>query len=101
MEMRNLYKMRAKVWLYPGMAGWHFITLPKKQSDDIKRKFGMMKRGWGSLPVIVTIGKTSWKTSIFPDKKVGAYLLPLKMDVRKKENIFAGNTINFSIEIRA
>ena len=101
MSMLNRkYEMRAKVWLYPGVAGWHFVTLPKKQSIEIKKKFGAMKRGWGSLPVIVTIGKTSWKTSIFPDKKAGAYLLPLKADVRKKEKFGVGDTISLSIEVR-
>jgi len=100
MMIRNRYKVRAKVWLYPGMAGWHFVTLPKKQSDLMKEMFGVMKRGWGSLPVVVTIGKTSWKTSIFPDKKAGAYLLPLKAEVRKIENISAGDTISLSLEIR-
>lgn len=81
--------MKATVWLYPGMAGWHFVTLPEKQSLQIKSCFGFLKRGWGSLPILVTIGKTSWKTSIFPDKKAGAYLLPLKAEARKKEKIAA------------
>ncbi len=58
--------------------------LSKKQSAEITARFGLMKRGWGSLPVIVAMGKTTWKTSIFPDKKAGAYLLPLKAEVRKK-----------------
>ena len=91
------------------MAGWHFVTLPQKQSDEIKKIFGAMKRGWGSLPVTVTIlrprsgqvGKTSWKTSIFPDKKAGAYLLPLKSDVRKKERINAGDAITVSVDVQA
>lgn len=95
----NLYTMRAKVWLYPGPAAWHFLTLRKKQSAEIKKKFGMMKRGWGSLSVQVTLGKTSWKTSIFPDKKSGAYLLPLKSDIRKKENLHSGDTVRFLLEI--
>ena len=99
-QKRNNFKIQAKVWLYQGMAGWHFITVPKKQSNKIKKIFGEMKKGWGSLPVMVTIGKTSWKTSIFPDKKAGAYLLPLKAEVRKKEGIVSGNTINFLLEIR-
>ncbi len=97
---KPIYKMRAKVWLYVGMAGWHFVTVPKKQSNEIKELFGGMAGGWGSLPVIVTIGKTSWKTSIFPAKKSGAYLLPLKAEVRKKEEITNGDTINFLLEIR-
>ncbi|MCH7983080.1 MAG: DUF1905 domain-containing protein [Chloroflexi bacterium] len=55
--------MREKVWLYPGMQGWHFVIVNKKVSADIKKNFGNLKRGWGSFPVNVTVGKTSWKTS--------------------------------------
>ena len=98
--IKNKFKMRAKVWLYPGMAGWHFVSLPRKQSAEIKKVFGAIKRSWGSLPVIVTIGKTSWKTSIFPDKKAGAYLLPLKMAIRKREHILNGDIIIFGVEIK-
>lgn len=95
----NQYDVKAKVWLYPGMAGWHFVTIPKDISEDIKRLFGDRKRGWGSLSVIATIGKTSWKTSIFPDKKSNVYLLPIKAEVRKKEGIAADNKITLLIEI--
>lgn len=98
--LKHEYKIRAKVWLYPGPASWHFVTIPKKQSRDIKKSFGELARGWGSLPVQVTVGKTSWKTSIFPDKKSGAYLLPLKAEVRKKEDIDAGDTIEVAIDIQ-
>jgi hypothetical protein len=104
------YKIKSEVWLYPGATPWHFVTIPKKQSDEIKKKFGEMKSshtttarprrsGWGSLPVVVTIGKTSWKTSIFPDKREGAYLLPIKAEVRKKERVIAGETISFFLKI--
>jgi hypothetical protein len=60
-----------------------------------------MKRGWGSLPVEVTVGKTTWRTSIFPDKKAGAYLFPLKASVRKKEGISEGDMITLVLEIKA
>ncbi len=96
----NQYKIHANVWLYPGMAGWHFVSIPQDISEDIKRQFGDLKRGWGSLPVMVSIGKTSWNTSIFPDKKAGGYLLPIKADVRKKEGIVAKDTVIMLIEIR-
>jgi hypothetical protein len=92
--------MQAKVWLYSGKATWHFVTLPKNQSAAITRFYGSLKRGWGSLPVRVTIGKTQWTTSIFPDRKAGAYILPLKADIRKKEQIREGDTLRFVLEIR-
>jgi hypothetical protein len=58
-----------------------------------------MKHGWGSVPVTVTIGTTTWKTSIFPDKESGGYLLPLKADVRKKEHIAADSSVALRLEI--
>ncbi|MFA6297395.1 MAG: DUF1905 domain-containing protein [Candidatus Paceibacterota bacterium] len=88
-----------EVWLYPGMSGWHFVSLPKKQSEEIKEKFGKKKKGWGAIPVVVTVGETSWKTSIFPDRRAGTYLLPIKAGVRKKEGIMYGDKITFSIKI--
>lgn len=95
------YEFKAKVWVYPGQAGWRFVSLPNKESETIKERFTGLTRGWGSLPVNVTIGKTIWKTSIFPDKKSGTYLLPLKADVRKKENVGDGDTISLAIEVLA
>jgi hypothetical protein len=95
------FTIRAKVWLYPSAeARWHFITVPKKQSAQIRERFGSAARGWGSLPVQGTLGKTTWKTSIFPDKKAGAYLLPLKAAVRKNEGCGVGDTIELHLEIR-
>lgn len=90
---------RQKVWIYPGDAPWHFVNVGKGISKEIKELFGEWSGGFGSLPVKVIVGKTTWKTSIFPDKKSGSYLLPLKASVRKKENIIADKTLSYSIEI--
>lgn len=92
--------MTEKVWIYPGdFANWHFVTLTKKVGQEIKETQGKNARGFCSLPVEVTIGQTTWKTSIFPDKRAGSYLLPLKAQVRKKEDIEAGETVAFEIGI--
>ncbi len=96
---KTKYKFKAEVWLYPGNAGWHFVSVPKKESGEIKKVFIGLSRGWGSLPVEVTVGRTCWKTSIFPDKKSETYLLPLKVDIRKKEDIKNGNIVEIAIKI--
>jgi len=97
---KQSYTMTEKVWLYPGdMAAWHFVTLTKATGKEIKETYGPSARGFGSLPVEVTIGKTTWKTSIFPDKYSGSYLLPLKAKVRKSEGIDVGDMVRFSITI--
>ena len=97
--MTRKYEVQAKVWLYPGKAAWHFISIPEKVSQEIDFYFEHVKKGWGSLPVIAVTGETEWKTSIFPDKKTQTYLLPLKSSVRDKESIKADDTISVLIEI--
>ena len=94
------YTLRSKVWVYPGMAAWRFIGLPKKESEKIREKFGAHAKGWGSLPVSVTIGKTRCDTSIFPDKKSGTYLLPLKAAVRRAESIDDDSTVTYVLRLR-
>ena len=95
------YALRAELWLYSGHAAWHFITVPKKAGAEIRERFGAKARGWRSIPVMVTIGTSRWKTSIFPDSKAGSYLLPVKASVRKKEKLAEGTMVAFSIEIMA
>lgn len=95
----NEFQFKAEVWLYPGEAAWHFVSLPKNISKQIKKEFGDMARGWGSLPVNVKINNTKWKTSIFPESKSDTYILPLKLEVRKLEDIKSGDNINVSISL--
>ena len=96
----NQFKIKARVWLYPGKTAWHFISVPKQISKEIESGFSDRKRGWGSLPIIVKVGNSTWATSIFPDKKTGMYLLPLKSEIRQKENISADQTLNILFEIK-
>lgn len=94
------YVFRAKIWVYDGPAAWHFVTLPKSLSQTIRKTFEFAARGWGSLPVEVRIGQTTWRTSIFPDQKAGAYLLPLKSGVRKMENLLGGRTVSVRLTVK-
>lgn len=99
MENKKEYKVRSKVWIYPGQAAWHFITIPKGAAKDIEKEYGNKKRGWNSLPVEVLVGSTKWRTSIFADKTSGSFLLPLKQKIREKEEIIEGKTIDLKIKI--
>jgi hypothetical protein len=98
--MSGIYKTASNVIPYPGVSGWRFLLLPKKYGQEIKKKFGGRARGWGSLPVSATIGNTTWNTSIFPDKRSGSYLLPLKAKVRKAEKISDDSKVAFTIRLR-
>ena len=93
------FSFTAKVWQYPGHAAWHFVTLPTDIAADIRELVGTSPRGFGSIRVKVLVGKTSWKTSIFPDAKSKSYFLPIKKEVRTAENIIDENSVKLTIEL--
>ncbi len=95
-----IIKFSNPLWLYnTEKSAWHFITVPQNISADLQAFFSDFTKGFGSLPVLVTIGNIQWKTSIFPDKKSGCYMLPIKAEVRKKENLLEGNTVEVQLKI--
>jgi hypothetical protein len=94
------YQLQGKVWVYDGAAAWRFVTLPKGPAKEIRLLVGgVTGRGWGSVKVRATVGATTWDTSIFPDKRMGSFLLPLKAEVRKAEGIEDGATIGYRLEV--
>ena len=94
-------EFEAEIWKSEGAGGWHFVTLPGEFWFQIKAESAWDGPGWGMVKVRATIGETSVETSIFPDKKSGSYLLPLKADVRKAARLAAGDTIRVRLEIIA
>ncbi len=86
------FSFTADVWRHDGAAAWFFVCLPEAIADDIDEQFGHRAAGFGSVRVEVTIGATSWLTSIFPDTKRGTYVLPVKKAVRVAEHLADGST---------
>lgn len=81
-----VFEFTSELWLYPGDAGWHFLTLPEGVADDLDDLVGE-RAGFGSIPVEVTIGSSTWKTSLFPDTKAGSFVLPVKRAIRQRERL--------------
>ena len=91
-------KIKARVWIYEGPSPWYFVTIPRKEASLIRREFRHVHRGWGSIPVQIKLGSTTWKTSIFWEKK-GTYLLPVKKEIRSAEKISRGDNVTFNLLI--
>jgi hypothetical protein len=91
----------ARLWEWDARRAdsWVFVSLPADASDDIRELAAEPRRGFGSVRVRVTIGGTSWKTSIFPDGSREAYVLPLKRAVRVAEDLDVGDTCTVTVEL--
>jgi hypothetical protein len=94
------YEVTTEVQKYPGITGWHYVTLPDDIVDDIRARYGSSARAFGSLAVSVEIGHSEWTTSIFYDNNTATYLLPVKADVRKREDVAEGDTVTVRLAVK-
>ena len=93
------YSFTAPVWIWDARKSdsWTFATVPPEHSDDLRVR-AEPKGGFGSIPVEVTIGGSTWQTSVFPDKATGCFVLPIKAAVRQAEAIDAGDEADITLK---
>lgn len=92
-------EFEAELWVWDARRAdtWTFVSLPADASDAIGARVGP-RRGFGSVRVRVTVGATTWQTSIFPDSERG-YVLPVKRAVRAAEGLDPGDTATVRVEL--
>jgi hypothetical protein len=91
----------AELWIWDARRSdsWTFVSLPTEASEEIRDRAGGLRRGFGSLRVRVTVGGSTWTTSIFPDSARGCFVLPIKRAVRKAEALDAGDIATVTVEL--
>jgi hypothetical protein len=86
-----------KIWFWKGSSPWYFVTVPAEESRELKAMSGFVTYGWGMIPVTIRIGKTEYKTSLWP--KEGRYIVPIKASVRNAENLEKGDQVTIRLEV--
>lgn len=99
MNIKLEYRFTAVSWQHSSPGGWCFVSLPDDVSKEIRANHQWQEEGWGRLKAIAKIGKTEWSTAIWFDTKSDVYILPLKSEIRKKENLSVGSKCNVSVWI--
>src|SRR5262249_57238917 len=93
----------AELWTWDARRAdsWTFVSLPADASEEIRDLAAGSRRGFGSLRVRVTVGGSTWTTSIFPSSGSGSgiYVLPIKRPVRKAEALDAGDIATVTVEL--
>ena len=92
----------AELWLWDARPhdAWTFATVPPELSDDLRDRFaGGSGRGFGAVRVEVTIGATTWRTSVFPGGGGGPYALPVKKAVLRAEGLEPGDGVTVALRV--
>jgi hypothetical protein len=87
------YEFTAKHWQHAGPAAWHFVSLPNELARELRNVLKSEEEGWGRLKATAKIGNSEWKTALWFDTKAHTYLLPLKAEIRKVENLEIGKNV--------
>lgn len=77
------------------MGKWHYCYIPGIYKDLAE---GHTNRGM--IPIVARIGNTSWETSLLPVKKTANYIIAVKADVRKAENLKDGDKLTLFFKFR-
>ena len=85
-------------------AAWYFLTIAGDVADAIRLaalsgQWLDRRGGFGSARVEVRIGDTLWKTSVFPHKESGGWILPVKAAVRKAEGVAEGDEVTLTVSL--
>ena len=90
-----------ELWIWNARRGdsWTFVSLPAEASEEIRDLAVAPRRGFGSRRARVTVGGSTWMTSIFPDSVRGNYVLPIKRAVRIAEGLQVGDIAIVTIEL--
>jgi hypothetical protein len=91
------FEFDGEIWYWRGPAPWYFVTVPAKESDDLKAMLAFVTYGWGMIPAKVRIGRTEFETAMWP--KDGRYIVPIRASVRKAERLDVGDRVTVRLEV--
>ena len=97
MEAKIKFEFTAALWKHSGQGGWHFVSLPKELSKEIRAHLQWQEEGWGRMKTLAVINDLEWETAIWFDSKLDTYLLPIKAHIRKKANLMVDDEVSIHL----
>ena len=92
------YAFAAELYLWQARTdSWVFANLPEDVADEIEDAAPEPRRGFGAVKVEVTLGASTWRTSIFPSKQDATFVLPVKKAILKAESLSVGESVKVSL----
>jgi hypothetical protein len=83
---------------WKGPAPFFFAPIPAEAGAGIRRISKSVTYGWGVIPVEASIGDIVFRTSLFPRGET--YLLPVKLEVRRRAGITVGDSVSVSMTVQ-
>ncbi|UZN02891.1 DUF1905 domain-containing protein [Cellulomonas sp. S1-8] len=92
------YEVDVTLWQVEN-GSWVFAALPFDVADQVDEVTRGRQGGFGSVRVEVTLGPTTWRTSLFPDKVRETFVLPVKKAVRTAAGVAVGDVVRVRLRL--
>jgi hypothetical protein len=96
----DVLEFEGEVWASESVGSWAFVSLPADAADEVRHSGGP-PTAFGSVRVEVTLGGSTWRTSVFPDARRGTFVLPVKAAVRRAERVDVGDPVRVALRVLA
>jgi hypothetical protein len=90
-------RFTGEIVYWRGPAPFYFVAVPPAECAQLREASPEVSYGWGVIPVRGRLRGTEFSTSLFP--KDGGYLVPLKVAVRRAEDVDDGDTVTLELTI--
>lgn len=91
------WTFEAEVFQWRGPAPCFFVATPDEIDAFLHDNAPDLTYGWGVIPARVRIGKTEVATSLIPRDDI--YLVPLKVALRRTEDIDDGDVVRVHLSV--
>ena len=88
-----------------GRGTYYLVTLTGEIAEAIlmherlhRLEFGS-RRGFGSVKVLASIGRTEWKSSVFPQRGKAEWILLVSKKVMRAEDLSEGDSVALELEL--
>ncbi|HWA62885.1 MAG TPA: DUF1905 domain-containing protein, partial [Caulobacteraceae bacterium] len=85
------FSFESEIIYWRGPSPFFFAPVPEPELTRLRPVARAATYGWGCVPVEAEIGGVRFTTSLFP--KDDGYLLPIKVAVRRKTSVTAGDRV--------
>ena len=90
------FEFTGEIIYWRGPAPYHFVLLPEPHASELREVANELTYGWGCVPARGRIGDTTFTTALFP--KEGTFAMPVKVAVRRAEDLELGDVVSVSLE---
>jgi hypothetical protein len=91
------WEFEGVVFVWRGPSPFHFVAVPDDVCADLQALAARVTYGWGMVPARVTVGSSTWETSLWP--KDGGYVVPLRARFRTAEALAVDDVVRVNLEV--